>query len=85
MSQRQSHNPKKKTSKLKICSIFDGDDNSCKLWAKPSKEDSTALLLLSPFIAKSIFLKKGKIFGIWTERTFFLHRDYLYYKKVRKI
>ena len=72
----------KKTQPLIYDSIFDREINSCKLWTKPTIQEAQDLNHLSPFISKSAFLKKGKMFGIWTERMFYLHRDYLFYKKV---
>ena len=80
--QNKAKSQKKTQTPIISDSIFDRETNSCRLWTKPTIQEAQDLNHLSPFIAKSAFLKKGKMFGMWTERMFFLHRDYLFYKKV---
>lgn len=67
---------------LAVLSFFDEKGHNEKLWVKPVGDETNNLKKISPILAKNCFYKKGKKFGFWTSRLYFLTNDFLYYFKV---
>ena len=74
----------KKNSKkpLQALSFFDDIHHPERLWAKPGDVEANNLKKISPILAKNTFYKKGRRFGLWSSRVYFLTNDFLYYFKV---
>lgn len=73
----------KKNNNEKIVSFFDDNDSGFKLWQTPKFEEETKLKT-QQVLAKTQFYKKGKRFGLKTMRWYYLCKDYIFYKKVKK-
>lgn len=73
----------KKNNNEKIVSFFDDNRSGFKLWQTPNFEEETKLKT-QQVLAKTQFYKKGKMFGLKTMRWYYLCKDYIFYKKVKK-